>query len=319
MKRVWSAVFAISLGICGCSTTPPQSTVQSEVALAIAKKNNCLACHGVDKRLVGPSFKDVSARYRGQDVQQQLFRKVKNGGAGVWGVIPEPPNMQISDENLKLLIRWITEMEPSPGYESRKANSASASPAKCSVTVTQAGKEVVSKADGRIQIYEMQSAPFSIEVSSGQCKPSVGTFPNVGDFKYVADNPIVLSGPTFSMAGSDETRDVLHFRSENPRLIEGYEDVYNSYKKEYEVLCRAQGKCPLKIRAYRTYWNFVADNNNAERTYADFKRLTLEKPLPGIRGDMPVIVYTKYRDFLDAQGHAYLQAMETHPIVLKFR
>lgn len=120
MKRVWLALFAISLSIYGCSTRPQQNAVQSEVALAIAKKNNCLACHGIEKRIVGPSFKDVSARYRGQDVQQQLFRKVKNGSSGVWGVIPQPPNMQISDENLKLLIRWITEMEPGPSHGSQK-------------------------------------------------------------------------------------------------------------------------------------------------------------------------------------------------------
>lgn len=318
MKHVWFAMFAIAVVISGCSTAP-QKTVQSEVALPLAKKNNCLACHGIDQKIVGPSFKDVAARYQGQDVQQQLFRKVRNGGSGVWGVIPEPPNMQISEENLKLLIRWITEMEPSADHISKKVAVSPVIPGQCLITVTQAGRQVVSRADGRARIYEMQSAPFRIEVSSAQCRPSIGTFPNVADYVYVANSPLVVSDPMFSMAGNDDTRDVLHFRSENPRLIEGYEGIYDSYKNEYEELCRAQGKCPLKIRAYRTYWNFVGDKDGSAKVYADFKRLTLEKPMSGTRGDMPVIVYTKKKDFLDAQGHAYLQAMETHPMVLRFR
>ncbi len=329
MKLVWIALFTTAVGIFGCSTAPqetvqpevalPMKTVQSEVALPIAQKNNCLACHGIDQRSIGPSFKDVAKRYRGQDVQQQLFRKVRNGSSGVWGVIPAPPSVQISEENLKLLIRWITEMEPSADSKSKTVVETSVNPGQCAVTVTQAGQEIASKSNGRARIFEIQSAPFRIEVSSARCKPSIGTFRNVGDFRYVAASPVVISDPMFSMAGSEETRDILHFRSENPRLIEGYEGIYDSYKKEYESICKANVTCPLKIRAYRNYWSFVGDTGGVASVYAEFKRLTFQKPLQGVRGDMPLIVYTKNRDFLDAQGHLYLQAMETHPLILRFK
>ena len=111
MKKTWWVLLAISLGIYGCSTSQRQSALRSEVALKIAQQNNCLACHGIDRPIVGPAFKDVALRYRGKDVQQQLFRKVKYGGSNVWGVIPQPPIMQIPDEDLKQMIHWITALD----------------------------------------------------------------------------------------------------------------------------------------------------------------------------------------------------------------
>ncbi|PUE13047.1 c-type cytochrome [Limnohabitans sp. T6-20] len=111
MKKTGWVLLALSLGIYGCSTCQQQPAMKSEAALKIAKQNNCLACHGVDRPIVGPAFKDVALRYRGQDVQQQLVRKVKYGGSTVWGVIPQPPMMQIPDEDLKQLIRWITALD----------------------------------------------------------------------------------------------------------------------------------------------------------------------------------------------------------------
>ena len=67
----------------------------------------CTACHAVDHKVVGPAFKDVAAKYRGKDVAAQLAQKVKNGGAGVWGQVPMPPNPQVPDPDLQPLIKWI--------------------------------------------------------------------------------------------------------------------------------------------------------------------------------------------------------------------
>ena len=117
------------------------------------------------------------------------------------------------------------------------------------------------------------------------------------------------------MAGGSDIEDVLFLRSENPRLVNGYEDIFDSVNKEYEGLCVEFGKCPLKIRAYRSYWNFLGDQVDATATHANFKRLTIEKPIQGYRGDIPVVVYTKVKDV----AGGYLSAMETHPIVLRFR
>lgn len=77
----------------------------------LAKKYNCLACHQMDKKLVGPSYQDVAAKYKDEaDAATTLAAKIKNGGVGVWGQIPMPPNPNISDADLDTLTAWILEM-----------------------------------------------------------------------------------------------------------------------------------------------------------------------------------------------------------------
>ncbi|MCW7538171.1 c-type cytochrome [Aquabacterium sp. A7-Y] len=74
----------------------------------LAQQKNCMACHAVDKKLVGPSFKDVAAKYAGQkDAVDKLAQKVIKGGAGVWGPVPMPANAQVSDADAKTLVKWI--------------------------------------------------------------------------------------------------------------------------------------------------------------------------------------------------------------------
>ncbi len=70
-------------------------------------KYGCTACHAVDHKVVGPSFKDVAAKYQGKDVEATLAEKVKNGGSGVWGQVPMPPNPQVPDQDLHAIVRWI--------------------------------------------------------------------------------------------------------------------------------------------------------------------------------------------------------------------
>ena len=81
---------------------------------AIIKKARCVACHAVDKKLVGPAYKDVAAKYRGDAAAPALlFNKVRNGGSGNWGEIPMIPHPadKISDENLAAAIQWILALE----------------------------------------------------------------------------------------------------------------------------------------------------------------------------------------------------------------
>ena len=74
----------------------------------LAKKHNCFACHAVDKKLVGPSYKDVAAKYGGdKQAEAKLFEKVKKGGQGVWGQVPMPPNSQVPDADIKALVKWV--------------------------------------------------------------------------------------------------------------------------------------------------------------------------------------------------------------------
>ena len=75
---------------------------------ALATKNNCMACHSVDKKLVGPSFKEIAKKYTGQkDAETLLISKVMKGGSGVWGAIPMPANSQLKEADAKTLVTWV--------------------------------------------------------------------------------------------------------------------------------------------------------------------------------------------------------------------
>lgn len=76
---------------------------------ALAQKNGCMACHSVDKKVLGPAYKDVAAKYKGQkDAEAKLVEKVKKGGSGVWGPIPMPANSpQVKDEDIKTIVKWV--------------------------------------------------------------------------------------------------------------------------------------------------------------------------------------------------------------------
>jgi|SRR5215204_2769215 cytochrome c len=76
--------------------------------LALATAKNCMACHAVDKKLVGPAYKDVAAKYAGQkDAVDKLSAKILKGGSGVWGPVPMPANAQVSDAEAKKLAAWV--------------------------------------------------------------------------------------------------------------------------------------------------------------------------------------------------------------------
>jgi cytochrome c len=78
----------------------------------LAKKNACTACHAVDKKLVGPAFKDVAKKYAGdKGAEAKLVEKVKKGGSGVWGQVPMPPNSSVKDEDVKTLVKWILSLK----------------------------------------------------------------------------------------------------------------------------------------------------------------------------------------------------------------
>ena len=78
----------------------------ADQALATAK--NCMACHAMDKKLVGPAYKEVAAKYAGQkDAADKLAVKIIKGGSGVWGPVPMPANAQVSADEAKKLVAWI--------------------------------------------------------------------------------------------------------------------------------------------------------------------------------------------------------------------
>ena len=79
---------------------------------ALAKSKNCMACHAADKKLVGPAYKAVAAKYAGNpNAVDMLAAKIMKGGAGVWGAIPMPANTQVNDAEAKKLAEWVLSLK----------------------------------------------------------------------------------------------------------------------------------------------------------------------------------------------------------------
>jgi cytochrome c len=100
MKPVTLTKLAIALA--AVASAP----VFADQALATAK--NCMACHAVDKKVVGPGYREVAAKYAGQkDAVDKLAGKILKGGSGVFGVVPMPANTQVSEAEAKKLAAWV--------------------------------------------------------------------------------------------------------------------------------------------------------------------------------------------------------------------
>ena len=103
MKKSLSLLAALGLGL---------AAMPALANLELAQKNGCTACHSVDKKLVGPAYKDVANKYRGDaKAQAQLEEEVKKGSVGKWGQVPMPPNTQAKDEDVKALVKWVLSLK----------------------------------------------------------------------------------------------------------------------------------------------------------------------------------------------------------------
>ncbi|HEY8048799.1 MAG TPA: c-type cytochrome [Ramlibacter sp.] len=101
MKR---ALFAVALVAAASSPAFAQQE--------LAQQKNCLTCHSVDKKVVGPAYKDVAAKYKGDKTAvDKLTQKVMKGGSGVWGPVPMPANTQVSEAEAKKLVQWILSLK----------------------------------------------------------------------------------------------------------------------------------------------------------------------------------------------------------------
>ena len=101
--------FAVAafVGACGMLTIAAPAFASQQ----LAKDKNCLACHAVDKKLVGPSYKDIAAKYKAdKNAQAVLVKKVRDGGVGVWGQIPMPANPQVNEQEAQALVKWVLSM-----------------------------------------------------------------------------------------------------------------------------------------------------------------------------------------------------------------
>jgi cytochrome c551/c552/cytochrome c5 len=96
------------------ATAAPSATAKAvgpldlPAAQALMQKDGCGACHAVDKKIVGPAYQDVAAKYKGDaGALARLTQKVKAGGTGVWGQVPMPPNSWVTDSDIQVLVSWI--------------------------------------------------------------------------------------------------------------------------------------------------------------------------------------------------------------------
>ncbi len=103
MKAVW-------IGMVAASALLMVGTAQANADLA--KSSGCMNCHTVDKKLVGPAYKDVAAKYKGDPAAaDKLAVKIQKGSQGVWGPIPMPPNAKVSDADAKTLAQYILSLK----------------------------------------------------------------------------------------------------------------------------------------------------------------------------------------------------------------
>ncbi len=89
--------------------------VTSNVAMStveLAKAKNCMSCHTVNRKLIGPAYRDVAIKYaHHREVEEQLVQKVMKGGSGAWGVVPMPANTQVNEKEARLLVKWILSLK----------------------------------------------------------------------------------------------------------------------------------------------------------------------------------------------------------------
>jgi len=99
----------IAIFAAACLVMP---AAMAQDALQRASQNGCLDCHAVDKKLVGPAWKDVAKKYAGDaSAEARLVEKVKKGGSGIWGAVPMPPNVTVSDEDVRVLVKYVLSLK----------------------------------------------------------------------------------------------------------------------------------------------------------------------------------------------------------------
>lgn len=99
----------LSVAMIGAFLANQAQALDAKAAEALAQKSGCLACHSVQNKVVGPSYKEVAAKYKNdKGAEAKLIAKVKAGGSGVWGPVPMPANSpQVKDEDIKTIVQWV--------------------------------------------------------------------------------------------------------------------------------------------------------------------------------------------------------------------
>ena len=109
MKKIGLSCTAIVTVMFGGAAS---AALSDSDAKQLMTKYNCQACHAVDKKLVGPAYKDVAKKYENdKDALPRLAKKVREGGVGVWGQIPMPANTQVNEAESLQLVKWVLSLK----------------------------------------------------------------------------------------------------------------------------------------------------------------------------------------------------------------
>ena len=97
-----------TLALLAVATISVSGAALADAGEDLLKKSGCTACHAIDKKVIGPAYQDVAAKYKGDaGAAAKLADKVKKGGSGVWGPVPMPPNTQVSDADIKTMVAYV--------------------------------------------------------------------------------------------------------------------------------------------------------------------------------------------------------------------
>jgi cytochrome c len=109
-KAMKKGLFAVAMAAALGLSVHANAAVDEAKAKALAQQKNCMTCHAVDKKLVGPAYQEIAKKYKGNaGAVADLTTKVIKGGSGVWGPIPMPPN-PVKEDEAKLMVEWILSM-----------------------------------------------------------------------------------------------------------------------------------------------------------------------------------------------------------------
>ena len=98
----------VTVALLAVATITASGAALADAGEDLLKKSGCTACHAIDKKVIGPAYQDVAAKYKGDaGAAAKLADKVKKGGSGVWGPIPMPPNTAVKDEDIKKMVAYI--------------------------------------------------------------------------------------------------------------------------------------------------------------------------------------------------------------------
>jgi len=98
----------VTVALLAVATITASGAALADAGEDLLKKSGCTACHAIDKKVIGPAYQDVAAKYKGDaGAAAKLADKVKKGGSGVWGPVPMPPNTQVSDADIKTMVAYV--------------------------------------------------------------------------------------------------------------------------------------------------------------------------------------------------------------------